>query len=116
MNGEEVINGQVARKIRAELGLTQGEFWGALGIQRETGKNYEMRGRLIEPVRRLLFMHYVAGIPVNAPPDELVRMGKLIQSSDKTVEALTESLVQLGIAAANIRQLISLKQETENGK
>ena len=72
----EQIDGTVARMIRHDLGRSQEVFWGEVGIRRETGSNYEKSGRVPEPVQRLLFMRYVAGIPLGSEPD-LMNLGRL---------------------------------------
>lgn len=70
------IDGGTARRLRQDLGRSQEVFWGAIGIRRETGSNYENSGRVPEPVQRLLFMRYVAGISIESELD-LIKLGRL---------------------------------------
>lgn len=72
----EQIDGEAARRLRHDLGRSQETFWGAVGIRRETGSNYENSGRVPGPVQRLLFMRYVAGISVESELD-LIKLGRL---------------------------------------
>lgn len=99
------ITGHVARKIRQELGLSQAEFWGAIGIRRETGNNYERRGRLTEPVRLLVFAHYIAGIPVN-DLQELRRVGAVAKAMREAGARLSEAAESVSQAAIYIESAV----------
>lgn len=113
---DEQITGAVARQIRQDLGRSQVVFWGAVGIKRDTGNNYERRGRLPEPVRRLVFMKYIAGIPVDAAPDELVRVGRLAMSSRSAIESLAVAKEQARCSAEQLETAIkAIKAITEKG-
>lgn len=111
------IDGDLARKLRLELGMYQADFWGELGIKRETGSNYEKRGRIPEPVQRLLFMRYFAGIPVNGPTEELARLGQALNSLLASKGKLIESSAALSIAQEQITEAIQIiqKQEKNHG-
>lgn len=110
---QEEITGASARQIRKEMGLSQEAFWGAVGVKRETGNNYERRGRITEPVRRLLFMHYVAGIPVDADPRELLRIGRIAQAGNAAVGALLSATECIGVAAAQLKTAVEAITEQE---
>ncbi|ARV77140.1 putative transcriptional regulator [Pseudomonas phage Skulduggery] len=75
---ERDINGLAVRKLRAESGLSQAKFWGAIGISLARGNRYETGKAAVIPadVQRLVFLHYVIGIPTNAPPAELHELMK----------------------------------------
>lgn len=114
---EKAITGFTARQMRQDLGLSQEAFWGAIGVRRETGNNYERHGRLTEPVRRLLFLHYTAGIPVNGSPDALVRIGRLARADESATETLLKAAAQMGIAATHIKAAVEamLTKESHHG-
>lgn len=78
---EADINGDVARKLREQSGLTQRVFWNSLGLTQSGGCRYEGGHAIPKPVRILLFAVYVAGLKIEAGSkegaDELRRLATL---------------------------------------
>ena len=69
---EDDITSEWVRGERAKRQMKQREFWEPICLDRNTGSFYEKQveklGRpLPRHVRRLLFLHYVIGIPVDNP-------------------------------------------------
>lgn len=56
------ITGPVARKLRTMRGMSQREFWGAVGVQQAVSSKYENGLRLPNTIKTLVFIRYVAGI------------------------------------------------------
>lgn len=56
------ITGPVARQLRAVRGMSQREFWGAIGVQQAVSSKYENGLRLPNAIKTLVFIRYVAGI------------------------------------------------------
>lgn len=59
--------------MRTALGYSLNEFWGSLGYTISRGSCYETsKTRIPEHVRRLVYLHYVLGVPTN-PDDQEAR-------------------------------------------
>lgn len=90
--------------LRNSLGLSQAAFWKAVGVTLQQGHRYEngLTQRIPLTARRLVFLHYVIGIPTNADPAELRKMlanwqqprdmSKHLQQAEKSLQAAKESL------------------------
>ena len=52
------------REIRKKAGLTQSEFWEAVGCTQSGGSRYEAGRRLPKPVRELIRIVYIEKIPL----------------------------------------------------
>lgn len=72
---------EVVRSIRKDLGLSLERFWRPIGITRATGFRYETDLNMPTPIRRLIFVNYVAGISTDtSDPDcsaNIVHVGHL---------------------------------------
>lgn len=85
------ISGERLRVLRTARGERLEDFWGAVGYSTSRGHAYETGATsLPEHVRRLVFLHYVVGIPTNlegAEFNDLVQaieagsIGKIRQAS-----------------------------------
>ncbi|MDH4294107.1 MAG: transcriptional regulator [Betaproteobacteria bacterium] len=53
------------REIRRKLGLNQQQFWPLIGVTQSGGSRYESGRRMPAPVRELLRIVHVEGIPLN---------------------------------------------------
>ncbi len=53
------------REIRRKSGLNQQEFWPLIGVTQSGGSRYESGRRMPKPVRELLRIVHVEGIPLN---------------------------------------------------
>lgn len=69
------ITGPKLREMRESMSLSQAAFWGAIGVKQPAGHAYEDGRDMPAPVRRLAYLHYVAGIPTDADPVTLVAIG-----------------------------------------
>ncbi len=52
------------REIRRKLGLNQQQFWPMIGVTQSGGSRYESGRRMPRPVRELLRIVHVEGIPL----------------------------------------------------
>src|SRR3954469_24208037 len=52
------------REIRHRLGLNQQEFWGRIGVTQSGGSRYESGRTMPKPVRELLRLVHIEGIPL----------------------------------------------------
>lgn len=89
-----------------ELDLSLEKFWGAVGCSTTRGLRYETgKHEIPEVVKRLLFLHYGAGIPTDCESEEFhdffeaLRNGKTIALSRvinllKKADALIEEAAQ----------------------
>lgn len=108
------INGAALRWLRARAGLSQAAFWSVVGKEQSTGANYETGGRPIpQAIRTLIFIHYVAGIELDASTEEgaaAMHRLALIQEADKAgVEhvgtVLAEAISHLKSAARALKTI-----------
>jgi transcriptional regulator with XRE-family HTH domain len=53
------------REIRRRRGLNQQEFWPQIGVTQSGGSRYETGRRMPVPVRELLRIVHVEGVPLN---------------------------------------------------
>jgi len=53
------------RAIRRQRGLNQQEFWPSIGVTQSGGSRYESGRRMPKPVRELLRIVHVEGIPLS---------------------------------------------------
>jgi DNA-binding transcriptional regulator YiaG len=53
-----IISSGDAYRLRQKLGLTQADFWAALGVSQSTGCRYEAGRKLPRPVQRLYMLTY----------------------------------------------------------
>lgn len=112
------LDGATVRNIRLDLRRTQEQFWGEIGIKRDTGNNYERRGSLPGPIQRLVFMRYIAGIDVNSS-DHLLALGRMASatfSAHRNIQAAAEHIrsAALQISAAD-RAVFKLIEENQHG-
>lgn len=63
---EANITNESARKMRQDLGLTQKEFWGPVGVAQSVGARYEDDVKIPRPVRILIVARYVGGLKIAA--------------------------------------------------
>ncbi len=52
------------RDIRKKSGLTQTEFWGAIGVTQSGGSRYESTRKMTKQVRELFRIVHIEGIPL----------------------------------------------------
>lgn len=79
---ENDITPEVARWLRERAGLSQAEFWRSVASSPASGCNYEQGNvEISRPVRRLIFLTYVAELPTDASTREdaerVVHAGRL---------------------------------------
>lgn len=64
---ENDITPETAKWLRERAGLTQADFWRSVASSPASGCNYEQNNVGIpRPVRRLIFLTYVANVPTEA--------------------------------------------------
>lgn len=92
------------QRLRNSLGLSQAVFWQAVGVTLQQGHRYEngLTKDIPRTARRLVFLHYVIGIPTNGDPAELRKMlanwqqprdmSKHLQQAENALQAAKESL------------------------
>ena len=98
------------RALRAQSGLNQQEFWGAIGITQSGGSRYEADRRMPKPSAELLRLHYDLGIDTrqindsNAAAIRALLAGeldaKLLTSKADAARALVVSLDQVAANAS----------------
>lgn len=80
--------------------MTQGEFWGALGLSQSGGSQWESgTQQLPQTVRTLLFLKYVIGLRIDSTsPAGAAELRRLAQIQQANIN-ITEALAQLQQAA-----------------
>ena len=87
---EKDIDAETAGRMRKELGLSQREFWGPVGVQQSVSSRYEHgHAEIPLPVRMLIVARYVGKVDLDTSTSdgvkEISRLGKM-QSSEKDVQ------------------------------
>jgi hypothetical protein len=82
---EQDITGPVCLHLRQSLGMSQTDFWGAVGWTQTAGSRHELGKHAIQrPVRILIYLTYVAKVKVDASTEEgvmaLYRLAELQQA------------------------------------
>lgn len=105
---EDDLKAITLRKLREKLGLTQPAFWSAVGVTVLRGARYENGFTKVIPrdVRRLVFLHYIIGIPTNASPEDLLKFKQL---GDKNVSrrAVQQQLNRAEQALTKAKELLN---------
>lgn len=96
---ESDFDGGAALALRHRLNLSQKNFWAVVHVGAPRGSTYENGKWKVPPtVQRLLFLHYIVGIPVDSTD---------MESLKKIAEAARRSL-QIKSAAADIEKASQL--------
>jgi transcriptional regulator with XRE-family HTH domain len=80
---EKDIDGTCARELRKRLGLTQPQFWGAVGLTQSGGCRYEKGGSIPRPYRILIFLIHVAGLTIDVTSKEGAGSAKALAELQK---------------------------------
>lgn len=90
IKNESDFNAQTVRALRDSLGMSQREFWGAVCISIARGSAYEIeRNKIPAPVKRLLYLQYIAGVSVDNQQGETVvtsRTKKALITAQATID------------------------------
>lgn len=54
-----------AAALRRNLGLSQGDFWGKIGMCQSGGARCESAGLVTQPVMKLIRLQYIEGVDVD---------------------------------------------------
>ena len=77
VKSEQDITGAVAAEIRATEKLPQHKFWQSVGSTQSAGCRYEAGASpMPKPVRLLVYLRYVIGIPYDVMTAEQLRVLK----------------------------------------
>lgn len=97
---EKDITSAVALELRKASGLNQTEFWEGVGSNQGSGHLFENSKRkgIPRPIRRLIFLKHVAGMPIDVSTPEgaasVVKHGKEVAAkieAERAAEAATEA-------------------------
>lgn len=79
ITNSDQVTGAAALSMRTAMGLSAKEFWGVAGISKAQASGYENGTyNVSRPAQRMIYLHYVCGIPTDLPHEKLVAMGKAI--------------------------------------
>jgi len=92
------INAVTVRKFREHLGLSLKVFWGAVGCTVSNGSAYETgKSEMREAVKRLVYMHYAAGIPTDPKSEEFVSFVRQMSLADNARVANARGLIEKSV-------------------
>lgn len=106
IKNESEINGVWALGHREQLNMKQAEFWRPVCVSGSRGCAYET-GKTPIPaaIRRLLYLHYVLGIPTDISGREIKELAKVAaparrarRQMDAAVKQIDEGIAQLNQA------------------
>lgn len=80
VKSQKQITGAEAKALRIQEGLSQREFWEAVGVSQPAGCRYERSKHIPAPVRILIFAIYVIGIRIDASTPEGIEHMKTLAS------------------------------------
>ena len=108
INEQADITGQTAKTLRKSLGMQQKDFWGAVCVSGASGSNYETlrTPEIPEPVKRLIFLHYVCGVPTDQSPQTLKQLAPADRPSPGALSQLEAHLRQAEACLAQARAAI----------
>lgn len=89
---ESDINAKTVKELRTKLGMTQEKFWTAVCVSKGRGCVYET-GRtdpIPAEVRRLVFLHYVVGVPTDMTSPELKELADVARFASPVRRARRE--------------------------
>lgn len=103
---KEDINPEYLAWLRLRMGVSSGKFWRDLGYSEARGGNYE-RGirQMSDDVKRAIYLHYVAGLPIDISASELRALLALRDAKHRLIEAAnqaTDAAEAIRLAAARI--------------
>lgn len=108
---ESDITPEVALTLRKLSGLTQTEFWEGVGSNQGSGHLFEggKRKGIPKPIRRLIFLKHVAGMPVDVSTPQaaslVVKHGKEVAAKIE-MERATEAAQEAARAAKEAQQKV----------
>lgn len=103
IESEDDVKAVAVRRLRESLNLFQKDFWENVGVTMLRGHRYEtgQTREIPRDVRRLVFLHYIIGIPTNAPPSVLRElMGEKMRNSHRQEVSGHLAAAEQSIAAA----------------
>ena len=106
------IDGAVAKALREQAGHSQREFWGSLGIGRARGCHLEKgRNRIDEPIKRLIYLHHVCGLPLDLPHDTMLALAETARRAGMGIATLEQAIAQAETAIDNLKRCKALVLE-----
>lgn len=86
------IDAATVKALRESLKLTQSEFWEPVCVRKGRGCVYETGRTAPIPaeVRRLVFLHYVVGVPTDLTSKELAELAELAKFASPVRRARRE--------------------------
>lgn len=100
INTSEEIDRAAVLALRSATGFGQRKFWGDLGVSPAAGCSYETgRSQMPIPVRRLIFLHYVIGIPTDINAED----AKSLSGFGASMRGVRKMKQAIGTAVAQIK-------------
>lgn len=110
IKNESELNGVAVRAIRQGLRLSQKKFWGAVCVLGSRGCAYETGSTdLPAPVRRLVFLHYVLGIPtdISSTEGQAIQKAKASGRSPAAVASALKDITKAGAALTRAKEKLN---------
>lgn len=105
---EDDVKALSVRRLRESLELSQAKFWEMVGVSPLRGHRYEngITHSIPRDVRRMVFLHYVIGIPTDASPESLRKL-KLMAELSKPLEDVNAKLEAAAKAIASAKETLN---------
>ncbi|MND38632.1 hypothetical protein D3C76_47600 [compost metagenome] len=105
IKNENEISGVAAQAMRERLKLTQKEFWRPVCVSGARGCAYETgRTPIPSPIKRLLYLHYVLGIPTDMSPREASDLAKVAAPARRARRQMDAATRMIDEASAMLTQ------------
>lgn len=100
------ISGEALRALRTARNERLEDFWGAVGYSTSRGSAYETGSPIPEHVRRLIFLHYVVGIPTDLQGSKVIDLATAVENGSARqldeVRALIEQQQELLVRSLTV--------------
>jgi|GEM_PF-2702590 len=105
ITSHDQITGSVAKQLRANLKMTQAEFWGVVGVaNKSVASSYEREiHRVSEPLQILLYLHHVCRFPINEPHSVMLQLGSAMSSLGTGIAKIKQATAIAEAAIDNLK-------------
>ena len=116
---EKDITPEVALSLRKARGMTQFKFWDSVGSNQGSGTLFEnnKRNSIPRPIRILIFLKYVCGLPVGASnqaqAEISMRYGREIAARIEAEQAKADAIAEAERAAAEAKRAAKIASDAE---
>lgn len=114
IHSEDDVTPGAVKALREHLRLTQGKFWPPVCVPKMRGCHYETKRTPIPvEIRRLIYLHYVVGIPTDIKAsdiNDIAETAKSVRIAQREIEKAEAMVGKAGTLLGAARGVINAKQ------